>query len=404
MAESHPACTIPSSCASCVERKRQCAFSLKRLLKSHQTHKTCHFFVAKNYLISIPSSGGALQDTFSCPLRLDLCPESNEHQPSRLNSRVFSRFNFLYAVRACVPTRHTYPIHTAVSSSDRLTPRTRNEVTLRSTEYWICYTVKCSRRLGRPVHIHVVVQGNKGLPQLTFCETSPLPCLSFLAFDNWRHLCSKLVHEGVSPDEKTGAILTPIVMSTTFVQESVESYLVSTARMREQVWPWIGSCYFVCSVGFRAPYGHFSERCGFLFLDRLFSHHIFVGACIGRSPALSCRCAIAYILITRFPPFSDGWRKLSCKRNNTHAPLSTRAVHQVLDHDSWATAIVLLFLATGVAFFFYFVSTPIGRFRSIQLRLRRYIYLTPVIIHGNIVDYGPRLSSRLDIVHQKMRR
>ncbi|CAN0045905.1 unnamed protein product, partial [Sphacelaria rigidula] len=35
----------------------------------------------------------------------------------------------------------------------------------------------------------------------------------------------KLVHEGVNPDENTGAILTPIVLSTTFVQESVESYL-----------------------------------------------------------------------------------------------------------------------------------------------------------------------------------
>jgi cystathionine beta-lyase/cystathionine gamma-synthase len=34
-----------------------------------------------------------------------------------------------------------------------------------------------------------------------------------------------LVHAGVSPDEKTGAILTPIFMSTTFVQESVEKYL-----------------------------------------------------------------------------------------------------------------------------------------------------------------------------------
>lgn len=33
------------------------------------------------------------------------------------------------------------------------------------------------------------------------------------------------VHAGVSPDPKTGAILTPVCMSTTFVQESVEEYL-----------------------------------------------------------------------------------------------------------------------------------------------------------------------------------
>jgi O-acetylhomoserine/O-acetylserine sulfhydrylase-like pyridoxal-dependent enzyme len=33
------------------------------------------------------------------------------------------------------------------------------------------------------------------------------------------------VHAGVSPDPKTGAILTPVCMSTTFVQESVEQYL-----------------------------------------------------------------------------------------------------------------------------------------------------------------------------------
>jgi cystathionine beta-lyase/cystathionine gamma-synthase len=34
-----------------------------------------------------------------------------------------------------------------------------------------------------------------------------------------------LVHAGVNPDEKTGAILTPVYLSTTFVQESVEKYL-----------------------------------------------------------------------------------------------------------------------------------------------------------------------------------
>lgn len=36
---------------------------------------------------------------------------------------------------------------------------------------------------------------------------------------------SKLIHEGVTPDPATGAILTPIYQSTTFVQESVDSYL-----------------------------------------------------------------------------------------------------------------------------------------------------------------------------------
>lgn len=38
-------------------------------------------------------------------------------------------------------------------------------------------------------------------------------------------LDTKLVHGGVCPDEKTGAILTPVYMSTTFVQESVDKYL-----------------------------------------------------------------------------------------------------------------------------------------------------------------------------------
>jgi len=38
-------------------------------------------------------------------------------------------------------------------------------------------------------------------------------------------LDTKIVHGGVNPDEKTGAILTPIYLSTTFVQESVEKYL-----------------------------------------------------------------------------------------------------------------------------------------------------------------------------------
>jgi len=36
---------------------------------------------------------------------------------------------------------------------------------------------------------------------------------------------TKLVHAAVTPDEKTGAILTPLFLSTTFTQESVEKYL-----------------------------------------------------------------------------------------------------------------------------------------------------------------------------------
>jgi cystathionine beta-lyase/cystathionine gamma-synthase len=38
-------------------------------------------------------------------------------------------------------------------------------------------------------------------------------------------LPTNLVHAGVTPDEKTGAVLTPLYLSTTFVQESVEKYL-----------------------------------------------------------------------------------------------------------------------------------------------------------------------------------
>ena len=34
-----------------------------------------------------------------------------------------------------------------------------------------------------------------------------------------------VVHGGVKPDKKTGAILTPVYLSTTFVQESVDKYL-----------------------------------------------------------------------------------------------------------------------------------------------------------------------------------
>lgn len=34
------------------------------------------------------------------------------------------------------------------------------------------------------------------------------------------------MHQGINPDKETGAILTPIVQSTTFIQDSVEEYLV----------------------------------------------------------------------------------------------------------------------------------------------------------------------------------
>merc|ERR1719412_1345423 len=36
---------------------------------------------------------------------------------------------------------------------------------------------------------------------------------------------TKAVHSGVAPDEKTGAVITPVYLSTTFVQDSVEEYL-----------------------------------------------------------------------------------------------------------------------------------------------------------------------------------
>jgi len=36
---------------------------------------------------------------------------------------------------------------------------------------------------------------------------------------------TKLVHAGVNPDSVTGAILTPIYQSTTYVQDSVDQYL-----------------------------------------------------------------------------------------------------------------------------------------------------------------------------------
>merc|ERR1740138_1525293 len=36
---------------------------------------------------------------------------------------------------------------------------------------------------------------------------------------------TELVHAAVTPDEKSGAVLTPLFLSTTFVQDSVEQYL-----------------------------------------------------------------------------------------------------------------------------------------------------------------------------------
>eukprot|EP00929_Paragymnodinium_shiwhaense_P106519 TRINITY_DN7198_c0_g1_i3.p1 TRINITY_DN7198_c0_g1~~TRINITY_DN7198_c0_g1_i3.p1 ORF type:complete len:423 (+),score=121.95 TRINITY_DN7198_c0_g1_i3:88-1356(+) len=43
--------------------------------------------------------------------------------------------------------------------------------------------------------------------------------------DGPRNFDTDLVHAGVSPEENSGAILTPLFLSTTFVQESVEKYL-----------------------------------------------------------------------------------------------------------------------------------------------------------------------------------
>ena len=38
-------------------------------------------------------------------------------------------------------------------------------------------------------------------------------------------MATELVHAGVEPDPRTGAVLSPIFYSTTFVQESVDKYL-----------------------------------------------------------------------------------------------------------------------------------------------------------------------------------
>merc|ERR1719498_1208583 len=39
---------------------------------------------------------------------------------------------------------------------------------------------------------------------------------------------TKLVHAAVQPDPQSGAILTPIFQSTTYIQESIEQYLEPT--------------------------------------------------------------------------------------------------------------------------------------------------------------------------------
>lgn len=44
------------------------------------------------------------------------------------------------------------------------------------------------------------------------------------------------MHQGINPDKETGAILTPIVQSTTFIQDSVEEYLVRTVDEVKAAW------------------------------------------------------------------------------------------------------------------------------------------------------------------------
>lgn len=50
-------------------------------------------------------------------------------------------------------------------------------------------------------------------------------CMSGKAWIPNVSMDTEVVHGGVNPDEKTGAILTPVYLSTTFVQESVDKYL-----------------------------------------------------------------------------------------------------------------------------------------------------------------------------------
>ena len=73
-------------------------------------------------------------------------------------------------------------------------------------------------------------QGGRCLPQTSSIrffsvkdEDNPLdkPWVPDVSMD------TDIVHGGVKPDAKTGAILTPVYLSTTFVQESVDKYLDS---------------------------------------------------------------------------------------------------------------------------------------------------------------------------------
>jgi cystathionine beta-lyase/cystathionine gamma-synthase len=67
---------------------------------------------------------------------------------------------------------------------------------------------------------------------MAFSRRASLRCVKRRAFASgqWlpgtkNALATDLVHAGVTPDEKTGAILTPLFLSTTFIQESVDKYL-----------------------------------------------------------------------------------------------------------------------------------------------------------------------------------
>jgi len=56
-------------------------------------------------------------------------------------------------------------------------------------------------------------------------EATPTGSLSGTWIEGDLGLATSAVHHGVNPDEKTGAILTPIYQSTTFVQPSIDGYL-----------------------------------------------------------------------------------------------------------------------------------------------------------------------------------
>ena len=46
-----------------------------------------------------------------------------------------------------------------------------------------------------------------------------------MAFSNTTQFSTQQIHAGVEPDPVTGAILTPIYQSTTYVQDSIDNYL-----------------------------------------------------------------------------------------------------------------------------------------------------------------------------------